>query len=130
MSDEQPKNTPAQIRAEKRRARILGRGNAGASQISGDRIAPGLDFPQPGTSAPSTNAGNEEFEKQIEKIMSNSTCDRTKRNLATSPKSMVKNIIYVKYISIIKLQLFKIIVCFFGHSSFRHSQILGRSNQF
>lgn len=88
MSEEQPKKTPAQIRAEKRRARILGRGSAGASQISGDRIAPGLDFPQPGTA--STGAGNEEFEKQIEKIMANSTCDGTKRNLATSTNPMVK----------------------------------------
>merc|ERR1712037_515304 len=92
MSEEQPKKTPAQIRAEKRRARILGRGAAGASQISGDRIAPGLDFPQPGSSS----AGNEEFEKQIEKIMANSTCDGTKRNLATSPNPMVK-ILTIKY---------------------------------
>jgi len=89
MSDEQLKKTPAQIRAEKRRARILGRGSAGASQISGDRIAPGLDFPQPGTGP--TGAGNEEFEKQIEKIMANSTCDGTKRNLATSPNQMANS---------------------------------------
>ena len=87
MTEEQPKKSAAQIRAEKRRQRILGRGAAGAAQISGDRIAPGLDFPQPGNNT--SGIGNEEFEKQIEKIMANAPNNGGKRNLATSQNPMV-----------------------------------------
>lgn len=89
MTEEQPKKSAAQIRAEKRRQRILGRGAAGAAQISGDRIAPGLDFPHPGKD--SSGIGNEEFEKQIEKIMANAPNNGGKRNLATSQNHLVKN---------------------------------------
>ena len=87
MTEEQPKKSAAQIRAEKRRQRILGRGAAGAAQISGDRIGPGLDFPQPGNNT--SGIGNEEFEKQIEKIMANAPNNGGKRNLATSQNPMV-----------------------------------------